>query len=119
MGEQGSGRVPGDRHGHIMSLSVIGRLKLNQVGLDVGGVDLPRGSEAPEADVREGQGPRLDQFWRKGRRWNLKTFILRWFLQKPSCLCGSLYTTSSVLWAGKFSCFLLAEANRFKGEGLN
>lgn len=47
-----------------MAIGVIHRLELNQKGLDVCGINLPVGPEASGADVREGQGLRLDQTWR-------------------------------------------------------
>lgn len=51
VGEEGGECVPWHRHGHVMASAVICRLELNQIGLDVGGVDLPGGPEASGADI--------------------------------------------------------------------
>lgn len=60
--DEGGNCVPGHRHGHIIAIDVICWLELNQIGLDVGGIDLPGGQEAFGANLWEGQVPGWDQF---------------------------------------------------------
>lgn len=55
-----------------MAVGIFLRLELDQIGLNVVGVDLPRGPEAPGADVGEGEAPGLDQLWRKWKVRGLK-----------------------------------------------
>lgn len=53
-----------------MGVCIVLRLELHQIGLNVVGVDLPRGPEAPGADVGEGEAPGLDQLW--SGKWKVR-----------------------------------------------